>query len=107
MKKIYQILILLISLLYIYSESCEEINVSKKSTCHDKTVESSGEFCCYIKSKYNGETATGCISLLKENKDNIKDFIKEMEKQGGKVKSLDCKSSFIEVGLFSLIFLLL
>ena len=107
MKKLYQILILLVSLLYIYSDNCEEENVSTKSKCHDKTEENSGKFCCYIKYKYDGDTKTGCISLSKENKENIKDTIKEMETSGGKVKSLDCKSSFIEFGLFSLIFLLL
>ena len=107
MKKLYQILILLVSLLYIYSNSCEEENVSKKSTCHDRIVESSGKFCCFFKYKYDGDTKSGCFLVSKEEKENIKDYIKELEKSGGKVKSLDCKSSFIEFGLFSLIFLLL
>ena len=55
MKKLFPIIILLISLLYIYSEtvpSCEDENVSKKSIYHDQTQENSGYFCCYYKSTY-------------------------------------------------------
>jgi len=109
MKKIYLLIILLVSLINIqYSSSaCIEANPSGKSTCHDKTVANSGSYCCYYKAKANGETATACIELTKDQKDNIKDYIKQLEKSGGSVKSLDCKSSFIQFGLFSLIILLL
>ena len=82
-------------------------NASKRSICHDKTEANSGFFCCYLKSTYNGNTATECMEFTKEEKDNIKKTIEELESFGGEVKSLDCKSSFIELGLFSLIFLLL
>ena len=111
MKKIYQIIILLVSLLYIYTSTdycdIDDGNVSKKSTCHDRTIESSGDYCCYLKYKYNGETYSICSLLDKEEKENIKDTINDYKSQGTDVKSLDCKSSFIELGLFSLAFLLL
>ena len=111
MKKVYQIIILLVSLLYINSSTdpyCEDENVSKKSICHDQTVANSGEYCCYIKGKYKGETYTGCTSLSQAQKNDIDKTIDEIEDDdGGSITSLDCKSSFIELGLFSLIFLLL
>jgi len=111
MKKVYQIIILLVSLLYINSSSepdCDDENVSKKSVCHDQTVANSGYYCCYYKSKYNEETETGCTSLSQAQKNDIDKTIDEIEKKEGiTIKSLDCKSSFIELGLFSLILLLL
>ena len=109
MKKINQLIILLISILYIYSSGiCLEEDVSSKSTCHDQTNESADLYCCYLKAKFDGETGTGCIPLSKAQKDDIGSYIKNMEKTSdADVKSLDCKSSFMELGLFSLIFLLL
>ena len=109
--KNYQIIILLILIIYIFSseDNCYKVNPSKKSECHNLYTEedrNNGYFCCYVKSKGNGITATGCISLSKKEKDNIKDTIKEMESGGGEVKSLDCEASYLSIGLFSLIFLL-
>ena len=109
MNKIFHLVILLVSLLInqCSAATCHEVNPSKKSTCHDKTVANSGSYCCYYKAKANGETATMCIELLKEQKEKIDDYIGQVETAGVSVKSLDCKSSFIEFGLLSLIFLLL
>ena len=110
MKKLFPIIILLISLLCVYSASdpsCEDENVSKKSICHDQTQKNSGYFCCYYKSIYQGKTVTGCTELKQSQKDNIEKTIEEFNSNGDDIKSLDCKSSFIELGLFSLIFLLL
>jgi hypothetical protein len=109
MNKIYRLVILLVSLINILCTptTCIEANPSKKSTCHDKTVANSGEYCCYYKAKANGVTGTTCFELTKDQKENIKDYIDMVEKAGVSVKSLDCKSSFIEFGLLSLIFLLL
>lgn len=109
MKKIYQTIIFLVSLLFIHStseDSCSQLNPSKKSTCHDKTVANSDYYCCYLKQKYLGETITSCTELSKEDKENIKEVIKEAEKEGLDIKSFDCKSSFIEFGLLSLMLLL-
>jgi hypothetical protein len=108
MNKIYYLAILLVLLLNIQLSVsvCVQANPTKKSTCHDRTP-AYADFCCYYKVKASGVTVTSCLELTKDQKDKIKDFIKEIEKTGVKVKSLDCKSSFIQFGLFSLIFLLL
>ena len=108
MNKIYYLAILLVLLLNIQLSVsvCIETNPSKKSICHDKTP-AYADFCCYYKVKISGVTVSSCLELTKDQKDKINDFIKEIEKTGVKVKSLDCKSSFIQFGLFSLIFLLL
>ena len=108
MKKIYQTIIFLVTVLFIHSsdDNCYELNPSKKSTCHDKTVANSDYYCCYLKQKYLGETITSCTELSKEDKENIKEVIKEAEKNDVDIKSLDCKSSIIEFGLLSLMLLL-
>ena len=105
-------MILLVSLLNIqYSNSsCVEVglNPSKESHCHDQTQSNSGTYCCYYKVKAHGVTVTSCLPLTKDQKDKIDDTISNLEKTTSvTVESLDCKSSFIEFGLFSLIFLLL
>ena len=107
MKRIYQITILLVSILYIYSDDCISVNPSGKSDCHDKSDKSGSSFCCYYKIKVNGQTSTTCLPLTKEVKEKIKDYIKTAKNTGVEVESLDCKSSFIGFGLLSLIFLLL
>jgi hypothetical protein len=78
MKKIYQTIIFLVTVLFIHSsdDNCYELNPSKKSTCHDKTVANSDIYCCYLKQKFLGETLTTCIELSKEEKENIKEAIK-------------------------------
>ena len=109
MNKIYYLAILLVLLLNIQLSvsACVEVNPSKKSTCHDKTVANSGYYCCYLKQKFQGETFEMCSELSKEDKENIKEVIKEAEKEEDvDIKSLDCKSSFIEFGLLSLMLLL-
>jgi hypothetical protein len=108
MKKIYQTIIFLVTVLFIHSsdDNCYELNPSKKSTCHDKTVANSGYYCCYFKQKFLGETFEMCSELSKEDKENIKEVIKEAEKNDVDIKSLDCKSSIIEFGLLSLMLLL-
>ncbi len=109
MKSIYQIIILLVSLLYINSSSdCNDIENPSRTECRTYTSADDGEYCCYYKVKYQGNTYTRCLLLDKTEKDDINKFIDQLEKEDDvSVKSLDCKSSFIELGLFSLIFLLL
>ena len=107
MKK-YQIIILLISIAYICSR-CEKENPSKKSECHDAYTDedrNNGKYCCYIEVKKDGKEEKFCEDYTKEEKDNIENTIKEIEKDGLDVKSLDCKSSYLSISLFSLIFLL-
>jgi len=55
MKKICQIIILLVLLLYIYSSStCDGTDVSKRSVCHEQSDVDNGVYCCYLKSKTGG-----------------------------------------------------
>ena len=109
MKKIYQIVILLVSLLYINSSSdCNGIENPSRSECHDLSSADNGEYCCFYKYNYKGTTYTTCLLLDKSEKDNINKCIDTIETEDDvSIKSLDCKSSFIELGLFGLIFLLL
>ena len=48
-----------------------------------------------------------CISVTKNDYDNIKEYKKSLEGQGYVVDKLDCKSIYLELSLLSFILLLL
>ena len=106
----YQIFILLISFLYINNfsyDGCFENNTIKEN-CHKKTDSNSGNFCCHLNytSKENKKSYALCTKISKDQKDKIKDLIRELISNGAIVKSLDCKSSYLELGLLIIIILL-
>lgn len=80
-------------------------NASSAKDCKD--IKTSFYKCCYYKGKLDDEDYSRCIPLLKEQYDDIKATIKEIEKEGGDVKKLDCKSYYLELSLLSFILLLL
>ena len=106
--KFYNIILFASLILYILSEDeCDQkTSASKAKDCKDLKT-SDGDHCCYLKAKNDGKEYSGCTSVSKEAYDKIKDYIKEMEKTGGKVKKLDCKSIYLELSILSFIFLLL
>ena len=102
-------MILLVSLLNIQCSDleCSQDNPPNKNTCNAKTVANSDQYCCYYKAKIDGLVSVTCHEISGTVYNNIGVFIDEIENSGATVESFDCKSSFIEFGLFSLIFLLL
>ena len=80
---------------------------SAESAKDCKDIKVTGHHCCYLKGKYNGNTANICYSITDTEYNNIKDTIKKMEKNGGDVKKLDCKSIYLELSILIFIFLLL
>ena len=107
--KFYNIILFASLILYILSEDneCEQkTSASKAKDCKDLKA-SDGDHCCYLKAKKDDQEYSGCTPVSKEAYNKIKDYIKEMEKTGGKVKKLDCKSIYLELSILSFIFLLL
>ena len=47
-----------------------------------------------------------CTKISKDKKDKIEDVIEELKNNGADIKSLDCKSSYLELGLLIIIFIL-
>ena len=111
--KTYKIIILLITILYVYSsstEKCDMFNPSTRNTCHNLFTDEDrkkGNYCCYHKYKYNDEKYIECLPLSEEEKADINGYINGLETSEQKVISLDCKSSYFRIGLLSLIYLLL
>ena len=93
------------------------LSISDDSACDGKDADSakdckdikiSNSHCCYLKAKdEDGKSHSMCYSITDDQYNKIKDHIKEMEKGGGKVKKLDCKSIYLELSILSFIFLLL
>ena len=115
--KIY-IIALLISVNYIFcsttESSCEDVNPASKSDCTNfyNGIESDGYHCCYSRETYNGVDTYQCFDLNRDEYNKIKETIKDIENSFYnlgyelKIKSLDCNSYYLQLGLISLIFLL-
>ena len=88
-------------------DGCFE-NTTIKENCHSKTDSNSGNYCCFLnyKSQENEKEYAFCTNLSKDKKDKIGDVMKELISNGVYVKSLDCKSSYLELGLLIILFLL-
>ena len=106
----FYIIIFVSLILSIYSGDACDPEYSTGSSAKDcnKLEKLSGHpYCCYLKGKANGNTKENCIPLAKNEYKNIKDYIKNIEKQDVTVKKLDCKSINLELSILSFIFLLL
>jgi hypothetical protein len=104
--------ILLLSLI-VYSSTaagstCSETEASK-SNCKSYTnlnaaEKLSGDSCCYLKAKYQGETGDICIVIFKEK---VKDVVKEYKDYGYKKVSIVCSSNWLRFGLSLMLLVLL
>ena len=115
--KVFAFIISILLISFIISEDCDKDNVSGKNDCKSLTAPAN-EYCCYLNIKYteNGkdEEYKGCGTLTKSEYDNInkyeEDYKKEAEKEGDitnfKVK-VDCKSSYLQYYLASLLLLII
>ena len=113
----FYIILFLVSVNYIFctADPCEHLQANSKSDCinYYDGVDSQGYHCCYAKEKYNGQDYSECFDLNSYEYNNIKETIKKIEqdyKDVGvnlEIKSLNCYSYFLQLGIVSLIFLLL
>ena len=111
--KIYQAITILILISYIYAASyCENKPDSPTKAEDCSSHKANGGYCCLMKDK-DGSECTGLgPNEYKYVKDYVKYFKKCYPKSDGdceeyKDYSIDCKSSYLVLSLFSLILLFL
>jgi len=108
--KFYSVLILFLLIEFTINTDCDHTEPSSKNDCIGKlSEEEKGDgysYCCYGEVN-NG--AKGCWRLKKADYDDIKNFIKNEEKDmdGAKIKSLKCNSLFLKLGLMNILLFLL
>ena len=114
MAKYYILLILLCSVIFIHTTDLENqcITGGGSSTyeCVNKFGDddrNAGYYCCYAKAKKDGVQKSECVFLLEEQYDEIKDYIGSIKDQGYKDVSVECKSYYLQLGVLSLLLILL
>ena len=61
------------------------------------------KYCCFLKQTKDGNTEKKCSAIDQVSYDHIEEHIKYLELYGRRtVESLDCLSSYLEIGLFCL-----
>ena len=82
--------------------------VSKVADCKDLSLDDNEKHCCYLEGKKDDKDVKGCFPLTEDDYKDMKKTIKEIEKQNNAdVDKLDCKSFYLQIGIISLIFLIL
>ena len=116
--KVISFLILCSLIIYINTLQCSlKQSANSSKDCKDLELALTGDHCCYFKGSVEvagaSITFNRCVEITQVDYDNIDESIKkakeESEKEGMKmtVDSLDCKSSYIVLSLFSLLLFLL
>ena len=114
MKNLY-LLILLLSLSYVFSDECKTIPEDDESTldeCVKLSKPSGYDACCLLEWTYNGASGKSCYSLTKDEVTNKDAALEKLTKKyTGSTGKLKCKednnSSFIKISLIYLLVLLL
>ena len=97
-------MIMAILLLSCVNSKCGEKKANSVKDCKGETPEEGYKYCCYVDA---GDDGKACLALTQDDYDNIKDYIKKIEEDNVKVKSLDCKSNYLKFCLISLLVILL
>ena len=110
--KIYQILICAILIFYVQNTCLTDSGINKASDCHSRELspyeKESNKYCCYLYTSRNGVEGKECVTASIDDYNNIDSFISTIEGLFSvTVKSLDCKSAYLQIGLLSLLFFLL
>ena len=107
--KFYEIILFASIILSIYSDLCGiAINPDSRKDCDKLEKTTSFPYCCFIKGKdAEKNEVKNCSPISQNDYDNIKEYKKTLEKLGGSIKKIDCKSIYLELSILSFIFLLL
>ena len=123
MKKILYGIFIISCLLSFINSYCEDedgeetVRIRSSKDCTKRTLseyeQNEGGFrCCYKREEVDILTYKGkiysCVLLNQNQYNDIKNFIKNREKQNGiKDVKIDCKSSYSQIGLIIFVFSLL
>jgi len=110
--KIYQILICAILIFYVQNTCLTDSGINKASDCHSRELspdeKQSNKYCCYLYTSRNGVEGKECMTASIDDYNNIDSVISTIEGLFSvTVKSFDCKSAYLQIGLLSLLFFLL
>jgi len=110
--KTYQAITILILISYIYADYCENEPTSPTKADDCTSHKANGGYCCFVKEKSGNECNGYGPNQYKYIKDYVKYFKKCYPKSDGDCEeykdfSIDCKSSYLVLSLFSLILLFL
>ena len=82
--------------------------VSEVADCKDLSLDDDEKHCCYLEGELNDKDVKGCFPLSEDQYKDMKKTIKDIENQNkAEVDKLDCKSFYLQIGIISLIFLIL
>ena len=109
--KSYQIIIILISFVYVFSECLTFKTISNKTECTQTELSEQEKAigfikCCYYNYTHltHDNTNSMCIGLYEEQYKKIKKFInKTQDEQDLEIHSIDCKSNYLQIGIILLI----
>ena len=110
--KIYQILICAILIFYVQNTCLTDSGINKASDCHSRELspyeKESNKYCCYLYTSRNGVEGKECVTASIDEYNNIDSTITTYQGFFSiTVKSFDCKSAYLQIGLLSLLFFLL
>ena len=109
--KIYQILICAILIFYVQNTCQVDSGINKASDCHSRELspdeQKRNKYCCYLYYTHNGEEGKECVTASIDEYNNIDSTITTYQGFFSiTVKSFDCKSAYLQIGLLSLLFFL-
>ena len=107
--------LLIMAMLFIYIKSdCFEASSSLKryKDCTERVLNylellAGGKYCCYAYGYDGNKDVRKCIPITLNQYENMEDTINFYQKlYAFNIKGFDCKSSYIQIGLLGLLFLL-
>ena len=110
--KLYHLLIILTLILLIKNESfCDfTITATGPKDCNNLRCSTEYNQCCYFEGTWNGANKKACIDLSPARKDDIDNYIKEINANANanfNVEKIVCNSFFIEFKYISFLLLFL
>ena len=111
--KIFQIILITTLVICIHNTCLKtEEPATSNTECHNRPL-SDGEkaggaaYCCYFDYLDGNHEDKSCIPFNQNQYDNMEDTIKAFENlMEVKILSIDCKSSYLQIGLLGLLFFL-
>ena len=108
--KIFQTIILLIIIVYIYSYCSGRLNPANADDCKNnlsqEDINAGYSHCCFHNMTVTSLSRTACIVINNTGYENIKYLIEQYQANGG-IASIDCKSYYLQFGFISLLLFLL